>query len=375
MPNNEDLLYQIGLTLIPGIGSINAKKLVSYIGNVRDIFKETKQKLLKIPGIGEILANEIINQNVLHIAENELKFIEKEKINITFYLDKNFPERLKNCEDSPIILFYKGNTDFNSRKILSIIGTRNNTPEGKDITDKLIEYLATSGHNPIIVSGLAYGIDIIAHKAAIKNNLQTFAVLGHGLDIIYPAQHKSIADKIITQGALITEFLSKSRIDKQNFVKRNRIVAGISDATIVVESAEKGGALITAEIANSYNRDVFAFPGRITDKFSEGCNKLIKTNKAVLIESYKDIEYILGWDTTENKKKEVQTTLFYEFTDDEKKIISTLKEQNELLIDTISSRTQLPMSKVSALLLNLEFAGMVKCLPGKIFSVNSNVNI
>jgi len=370
--NDNNLLYQIGLTLIPGIGSINAKKLISYIGSVEDIFKEKKPKLLKIPGIGEILADEIINQNTLTRAEQELKFIEKEKISAVFYLDKNFPERLKHCEDSPILLFYKGQTNFNSKKIISIIGTRDATQEGKDTTEKFIEDLTLSGHKPIIVSGLAYGIDIYAHKAALKNNLETYAVFGHGLDITYPAQHKNIADKIENQGVLLTEFLSKSRIDKQNFVKRNRIVAGISDATVVIESAEKGGALITAEIANSYNRDVFAFPGRVTDKYSVGCNKLIKSNKAVLIESYKDIEYILGWTTTESKKNPVQTALFYQFNDDEKKIVEVLKSENELTIDTISSRTQLQMSKISALLLNLEFAGIIKCLPGKIFVLSSN---
>jgi DNA processing protein len=372
--SSDKLLYQIGLTMIPGIGSINAKKLISYIGSEEAVFKEKKSQLIEIPGIGEILADEIINQDILKNAEQEINFINKEKINTVFYLDKNFPERLKHCEDSPVLLYYKGETNFNSQKILSIIGTRNATNEGKEITEKLIEDLAVVGHKPIIVSGLAYGIDIYAHKAALKNNLQTFAVLGHGLDILYPAQHKSIAEKIITQGALITEFTSKSRIDKQNFVKRNRIVAGISDATIVIESAEKGGALITAEIANSYNRDVFAFPGRINDKYSEGCNKLIKINKAMLIENYKDLEYILGWNITEKKKNEVQTLLFYDFTDDEKKIIQVLKLENGLMIDTISSRTQLPMSKVSALLLNMEFAGILKCLPGKIFSLIGNVN-
>lgn len=370
--NNNNLLYQIGLTLIPGIGSINAKKLISYLGSVDEVFRAKKNQLLKIPGFGEFIANEIINQNVLKTAEQELKFIEKEKINTTFYLDKNFPERLKHCEDSPVLLFYKGQTDFNTSKIISIIGTRNATPEGKEITEKLIEDLTVTGHNPVIVSGLAYGIDIYAHKAALKNNLQTFAVLGHGLDIIYPAQHKSVAEKIISQGALISEFISNSRVDKQNFVRRNRIVAGISDATIVVESGEKGGALITAEIANSYNRDVFAFPGRISDKYSEGCNKLIKSNKAMLIESYKDLEYILGWDISENKKNNIQPSLFYEFSEDEKKIVEILKQENELLIDTISARTHLPMSKVSASLLNMEFAGILKCLPGKIFSLNSN---
>lgn len=372
--NKDLLLYQIGITLIQGVGSINAKKLISYLGSIEAVFKEKKPKLLKIPGVGESLANEIINQQVLFRAEEEIKFIEKENINTVFYLDKKYPERLKNCEDSPILFYYKGDVDFNSPKILSIIGTRNSTSEGRENTEKLIEDLTNCGHNPVIVSGLAYGIDICAHKAALKNNLQTFAVLGHGLDTLYPAQHRSYAEKIINQGALISEFHSKSRADRQNFVKRNRIVAGISDATIIVESAEKGGALITAEMANSYNKDVFAFPGRVTDKYSEGCNKLIKSNKAVLIENYKDIEYILGWDISDKKHKPIQTALFYEFTEDEKKIIEILKEENDLYIDTICTRTNLQMSKVSAMLLNMEFSGIIKCLPGKIFSLSSNIN-
>ncbi|MBN1251770.1 MAG: DNA-processing protein DprA, partial [Bacteroidales bacterium] len=307
---NENLNYKIALGMISGIGNMNAKKLIAYIGSVEGIFKEKRQNLEKIPGIGTKLSLEISNSNALNEAEQEISFINKNNIEAIFFTEKTYPERLKHCEDSPIIIYKKGKFDLNKTKILSIVGTRNASQYGKDNCNKLITDLFESGHNPLIVSGLAYGVDICAHKAAIKNNLATVAVLGHGLDIIYPAAHKNYAKEILQNGALLSEFSSNSKLDPSNFVKRNRIIAGMSDATIVVESAKKGGSLITAELANSYNRDVFAFPGRINDKFSEGCNLLIKTNRAALIESYKDIEYILGWEKKD--KKAVQGKLFIE---------------------------------------------------------------
>jgi len=372
--NEEILKYQISLTLITGIGNVNAKKLIAYVGSVEAIFKESKVKLMKIPGIGEFLATEIVKFQDFSKAEKEIEFCKKEKIVPHFYLTPSFPDRLKKLEDAPILLYVKGNVDFNKAKVISIIGTRKASSEGKENCEKLISDLKTAGHEPIIVSGLAYGIDICAHKAALKNQFVTIAVLGHGLDVIYPAEHKSFSEKIENQGALITEFLSKSRIDKQNFVRRNRIVAGISDATIVVESAEQGGALITAELANAYGKDVFAFPGRVNDKYSVGCNKLIKKQKAVLIEDFKDIEYILGWE--QNKaEKAVQTSLFYNFNEEEKLIINILKTEKELTIDAICIQANLPMSKISSILLNLEFAGAVRCLPGKIYTITNSFNV
>jgi DNA processing protein len=240
-----------------------------------------------------------------------------------------------------------------------------------NICNELIRDLNENGHNAIIVSGLAYGIDIVSHKAALKNSLKTIAVLGHGLDRIYPSSHKKIAKNIISQGALLTEFLSDTNPDRANFVKRNRIIAGLSDATIVVESAEKGGSLITADIANSYNRDVFAFPGRVNDKYSVGCNKFIKSNRAALIENFKDLEYILGWDVGEAKPKVIQKKLFVNLSDDEKIIVEFLKENDKQSIDIICVKTNFPMSKVSAMLLNLEFSGIVKSLPGKYYSLSN----
>ncbi len=366
---NDDLKYKIALSLIPKVGHVTAKKLVSYVGSFEGVFKESKKNLLKIPGIGKILANLIIDSNVIPIAEEEIEFIQKKKVVPVFYLDKTYPERLKHCDDAPILLYTFGNTDLNLRKILSVVGTRKATIEGKTFCENLITDLADRGHNPTIVSGLAYGIDAVAHNSALKNNLPTIAVLGHGLDIIYPASHKKLAKEVIKNGMLMTDFPSKSIRDKNNFIKRNRIIAGLSDATIVVESAEKGGALITADIANSYNRDVFAVPGRITDMYSKGCNNLIKTNKASMLTKVEDLEYILGWEPNDKKNNIVQKELFIELSKDEKRLVDILKEQDELPIDSICIKADMPTSKVSPILLNLEFMGIVKTLPGKLYKL------
>jgi len=364
--NDPLLKYKIAITQIPKIGSINAKKIIAYVGSIEAVFKETKKALKKIPGIGESIATNILNQDVLIRAEKEIEFIEKHNIKTLFYLDENYPKRLKQCEDSPVLFYYKGETDFNAPKILSIIGTRNATSNGIDNCNKLIEDLKSNGHKPLIISGLAYGIDICSHKAALKNNLETVAVLGHGLHTIYPANHRSTAVEITNNGALLTEFLSNSKIERSNFVKRNRIIAGLSDATIVVESASKGGALITANIANSYNRDVFAFPGRTTDEYSAGCNILIKTNKAALISSAKDIEYILQWDT---QKQPIQTEIFNNLTTNEQLIVDALKNEERINIDNIAYKTNLPISQVVSLLFNLEFSGVVKSMPGNMYAI------
>jgi DNA processing protein len=367
------LKYKIGIEMIPKVGSINAKKLIAYCGGVEAVFKQSKKALLKIPGIGEFLAKEIVDQKILGIAEKEVEFIEKFGIKSLFYLDAEYPERLRQCDDCPIVLFIKGNAeiDFNREKYISIVGTRKATDYGKKTCEDIIIGLAHKGYKPIIVSGLAYGIDIIAHKAALKNNLQTIAVLGHGLDIIYPISHRNVAKDIVETGALITDFPSKTKFDRNNFIKRNRIIAGLSDATIVVESGSEGGALITADLANSYNREVFAVPGNVGSKYSEGCNQLIKTNKAALVETSDDIEYFLGWEPIDIKKQPKQIILFSQLTEDEQKIVEYLKGVDQESIDMISVKVQIPVSKVSSLLLNLEFAGIVRCKPGKSFSLIS----
>ncbi len=363
----DDLIYKIGIGLIPGIGDMMAKKLISYCGGVEAVFHEKKANLLKIPNVGEVLATSVVNQDILKRAEKEIDFMHRHQINYSFYLDDNYPRRLKNCPDSPVIFFYKGNVDFEHSKIVSIVGTRKATSYGKELCNKIVDELYP--HHPIVVSGLAYGIDICAHRAALRNGLPTIAVLGHGLSQIYPATHAATAREIAGQGALLTEFLSDSLIDRNNFVRRNRLIAGLADLTIVVESNMRGGALITADIANSYNRDVFAFPGRLTDEYSSGCNWLIKTNKASLLQSVKDIEYLMNWD---DDKIPLNTTptqreLFPSVSPEEEMLLLHLKQHGECAIDNLSVLLNMPVSKVSPLLLNLELSGCIRSLPGKMY--------
>ncbi|MBN2613510.1 MAG: DNA-processing protein DprA [Bacteroidales bacterium] len=364
---SEDALrYKIGISLIPKIGPILTRRLIAYSGSLDAVFNEKKSSLLKIPGFGDKIAKEIKSAKVLDIADKEIEYIKKNNITPLFYLDENYPQRLKQCEDAPVIIYMKGKTDLNRQKTLSIVGTRSATDYGKELCTNLLEGLSTSHNDVLIISGLAYGIDICAHKAALKNNLHTIAVLGHGLGTIYPSTHRNIAEQIVGQGALLTEFTSKETPEAPNFVKRNRIIAGLADATIVVESGEKGGALITADLANSYNRDVFAFPGRTIDKYSVGCNKLIKTNKAALIEDYKDLEYLMGWQARKANEA-TQKFLFTELNDEEKMVMELFEKNAELSIDQIALQCNVPVSKISYLLINLEFNGLIKCLPGKVY--------
>jgi DNA processing protein len=365
---NSDLKYKIALTLIPNIGDILAKRLVAYCGGVEAVFNEKKAALEKIPGIGTAYANSIINHTAFNRAEEEIKFIEKNNITPLFYLDSNYPKRLSHCEDNPVMLYFKGNCNLNAEKIISIVGTREATEYGKRMCEKLIADLAI--HHVTIISGLAYGIDICAHKAALDNKLPTVCTLAHGLDRMYPAVHKNTAEKMLENGGWLTDFTSNTIPDRENFPRRNRIVAGISDATIVIESKKSGGSLITADIANSYNRDVFAFPGRVDDVCSEGCNAIIKQNKAALIQSAADLVYILGWEQTKKANAPQQKQLFIELSNEEETLVNALKEKESVGIDDLCFIAKLPMSKVSALLLTLEFSGIVRSLPGKAYRLN-----
>ena len=365
---DESLKYKLALSLIPNIGDILAKRLVAYCGSAEAIFREKKSMLEKIPGIGTSKINDIINQHVFDRVEEEMIFIEKNNIIPIFYLDSEYPKRLIHCEDSPILLYFKGNANLNAEKMISIVGTREATDYGKRICEKLIADLAP--HNVTIVSGLAYGIDIYAHKAALENNLPTLCTLAHGLDKIYPSIHKSVAIKMLENGGWLTHFTSKTIPDRENFPSRNRIVAGISDATIVIESKLNGGSLITADIANSYSRDVFAFPGRVDDICSEGCNMIIKNNKAALIQSAADLVFALGWENEENRKAPQQKKLFIELNVTEECLVNIIRAKETITIDDLCLVSKLPMSKVSATLLTLEFSGVVKSLPGKIYRMN-----
>lgn len=364
---DENLKYKIAISLIPHIGDLRAKRLISYCGSAEAVFSEKKAALEKIPGIGEANAKAVLTQKVFERVDQEIKFIEKNKITPLFYLDKEYPKRLTHCEDSPVLLYFKGKANLNSEKIISIIGTREATDYGKQLCEKLIADLTP--YNPIIVSGLAYGIDICAHKAAMDNNLTTVCGLGHGLDKIYPAVHRTYAEKMLENGGWLSDFTSGTTPDRENFPRRNRIVAGMSDATIVVESKVGGGSLITADIANSYNRDVFAFPGRVNDECSVGCNNLIKQNKAALIQSAADIIYIMGWEQ-KLKNAPIQKQLFVELKPEEEILVNLLKEKDSVNVDDICLFAKMPMSKVSSLLLTLEFSGIVKSLPGKRYRLN-----
>lgn len=365
MQQLDQLKYQIGISLIPKIGTAHAKKLIAYTGSAEAVFHEKSSALEKIPGIGSMLAGIISSSKVLGRAEDEIKFITDNHIRYSYFQDDDFPYRLKECEDGPILFFYKGMVDFNTHKIISIVGTRRPTAYGKQMVKELIYGLQQRGHAPLIVSGLAFGIDIQAHKLSLECNFPTIAVLAHGLDRIYPSEHKESARQMLKHGALVTEFLSYTNPDPQNFVKRNRIIAGLSDATIVIESGPKGGSLITADIANSYNRDVFAYPGRAKDEMSLGCNALIADNKAMMVRDAADFEQAMGWQTQAGKKI-IQTKLFHELSEKEKYIIEKLREQNDIQVDSLAMKVDFPISVLNALLLQLEFSGMLQVLPGKI---------
>ena len=369
---NIETKYQIALSLIKGIGPKLARNLVAYLGSVNVFFEEKKLDFTKIPGIGEIISSMLkeVNKNeLLKIAEEELNFIEKFNIKPLFFLDDDYPKRLSFCEDAPIILYYKGAANLDSLRIISIVGTRRPTDYGLSFCDKFVTELAHNYPETIIVSGLAYGIDICAHRAAFKNSLPTVAVLAHGFDRMYPAAHGNAAREMLNKGALVTEFVKNTNPDKQNFIRRNRIIAGIADATIVIESAKKGGALITANIANSYNRDVFALPGRINDVTSSGCNNLIKTNQANLLESVNDLAYIMGWES-KSSQKEIQPTIFAQpETEEEKIIMDILLVEKEMNLNLLALRCEMPVGKVAATLLELEFKNLVKSCPGGIYKL------
>ena len=360
----NDLFYLLALQRIEGVGDIMAKKLLTHLGNAEAIFKEKSAHLSKIDGVGSVLLQNLKDKTVFEKASQELEFIGSNDINVAYFQDENYPERLKHCIDGPVLLFTAGNINLKNKRIISIVGTRQITSYGTEFCRKLIEDLAAL--DPIIVSGFAYGVDIVAHQCAMEKNLQTIGVLAHGLNQIYPKTHKKYVAKMEQNGGFMTEFWSSSNPDKENFVRRNRIVAGMTEATIVIESADRGGSLITANIANDYNRDVFAVPGRITDKYSQGCNNLIKTQKANLLTSAADLIYILNWDI-ETKLKPVQKQLFVSLDADEQKVYDYLLKTGKELMDIIALRCDFPIHKISGMLLNMELKGVIRPLPGKLF--------
>jgi DNA processing protein len=365
---SPDLIYQIALTQIPQIGPVQAKILLQHC-DAEEVFHAKKHFLEKIEGIGPVRAASVASFKDFSKAEEEIKFIEKYKIKPLFLTNPAYPKRLLNCYDSPTMLYYRGDADLNAAKMVAIIGTRSNTDYGKQVTEKIVKDL--SAQNITIVSGLAYGVDAIAHKAAIKNGLPTVGVMAHGLDQIYPAEHTALAKDMVKHGGgLLTEFRSKTKPDRHNFPSRNRIVAGMCDATIVVETSIKGGSMITAELANGYNKDVFAFPGRITDAKSNGCNYLIKSNKALLLTEASELIITMGWASAKKNQARKQKELFIELSPDEKIVTAILGEKDTVPIDEINLKSGLSSSAVAAAILSLELQNVIVSLPGKLYRLS-----
>jgi DNA processing protein len=360
----QDLFYLLALQRVEGVGDIMAKKLLTHCGSAEAVFKTKTTQLAAIDGVGSWTLKNLKDKSVFDKANAELEYIKSNDINAVYFQDEKYPDRLKHCIDGPLLLFTSGNIDLKNRKIISIVGTRQITSYGTEFCRKLIEDLAPL--DPVIVSGFAYGVDIVAHQLAMEHNLQTIAVVAHGLNQIYPKTHKKYVAKVEENGGFMTEFWSSSNPDKENFVRRNRIVAGMSEATIVIESADRGGSLITANMANDYNRDVFAVPGRVTDKYSQGCNNLIKTQKANVLTSAADLVYILNWDI-QKESKPVQKQLFVTLEDDEQKVYDYLLKTGKEIMDIIALRCDFPIYKISGMLLNMELKGVVRPLPGKLF--------
>ena len=368
LSNNS--IYQIALTCIKGVGVAHARNLMEAMGDEESVFKGDIARLSSIPGISKRLISEIRSPEVLRKSEKELLFMENNKIDFHFFTDNSYPQRLTNCVDAPLVLYSKGKSSFNSDKVISIVGTRNSTKYGQDFCNEFIKEISSKIPNIQIVSGLAYGVDIGAHRAALKNNISTVAVLAHGLDRIYPHLHRQTAIEMIEDGALLTEFKSETNPDKHNFVRRNRIVAGMSDAVIVVESPLKGGSLITADIANSYFRDVFALPGRIKDKMSTGCNKLISDNKAVLLQNTDHFISSMGWDDDKiDKKVPKQQELFLELNGEEEKIFNALQQNNSMHVNALSIELNISVTELFMTLLELEMKNIIEALPGGMYQL------
>ncbi len=358
----EELRALLALKKAPLIGDIMAKRLIREYGSAQDVFKQKPATIASIEGIGEKKAAFVTNKDLFHKADKELKYTADHNITCRVFTDDDYPERLKYCVDGPIVYFEKGTIHWDNPYILSIVGTRQITTNGSAFLDKFMAGIAPL--NPIIVSGYAYGVDILAHQLALEHGLQTVAVMAHGLNQTYPRNHEAYNEKVMENGGFITDFWHTDTFDRNNFLGRNRIIAGLSEATVVIESAAKGGSLVTAELANSYNREVFAVPGRVNDKYSAGCNQLIKQSKAHLLTTAADIPYILGW---QERNVAVQKQLFVELNDDEKLIFNHLKKKDKELLDIIALEINKPVHQVASLLMSMELKGVIKPLPGKQF--------
>lgn len=363
---NNQLLHQIGITLLQGIGPRKASHLVSKLGTVEAIFHEKLQTIHHLTGFGKNVLTNMQREKALELAEEQVNYVDKHGIQTHFYLDSNYPRRLKQCDDAPLLLYSKGNLDPNPSRVLSIVGTRMSTDYGRNLCEELIPALAQSQVQ--VLSGMAYGIDICAHQLCVKNNIQTIGVLGHGLDRLYPSSHLRTAEQMFLNGGLMTEFIPGTKPDRENFPMRNRIVAGMADATIVIESKKSGGSLITAELANDYNRDVFAYPGNVGQQFSEGCNLLIQKHKAQLIMNGADFLKQMNWEDQKNAKT-VQRSCFIELNEEEQHLCKHLEGSSGEHVDVLALKTKLSISALNVQLFHLEMKGVVRSMPGKKYSL------
>jgi DNA processing protein len=365
----SELLYRTALTKIPKVGAVTSKNLIAYFGSAEGIFKARRSDLTHISGIGDTIAQSILSSEVLKWAENELAFIADNNIQVLFHTDANYPRRLKTLNDCPMQLYYQGNTDLNAARVVGIVGTRQPTGYGQRMVQEIVDDLKQ--YKPLIISGLAYGIDIAAHRRCLTNDMPTVGIMGNGLQRIYPHEHRASAFDMCKNGGLLTEYPSDQSPDAMHFPMRNRIIAGMCDVMIVVETAAKGGSMITANMAADYDRELFAVPGRTDDKKSKGCNDLIRRQKAHLMESVEDIAKHLSWADMDAKKAAPQAQLFVELNEVEQLIVDNLRKyEHGAVIDALSYDTLLPQSRLASVLLTLEFKGVVRALPGKRFVIN-----
>jgi DNA processing protein len=365
----NEAFYYLALSMIPGLGAIQSKKLVAYCGGVEAVFSQNKPALLKIPGIGKHLAEQLIHHQVFGEAEREIRYCEERSIQLLAYSDTDFPRRLKQCVDSPLVLFVEGELDLNPPLAIAIVGTRRSTNNGKQFIYKLLEEL--SRFKLQIISGMALGIDAHAHRGSLLNGLPTVGVVAHPLHMLYPSSHRKLRHAMLEKhSGLVSEYSSSCKLLPGNFPMRNRIVAGMSDATLVVESGEKGGALITADLANSYNRDVFAVPGRWNDTYSKGCNHLIKTHQAQLVESASDLIHYMGWETQEEKKSSIQRVLAFDLDPEEQVLVDLIKDEDSMAVDMLRLKSGFSAGKLASTLLQLELNGVIQVLPGDRYTLN-----
>ena len=367
--SSQEILNTAILTRLSYYHLNTMAELYRQLGSATAIVEQRKELRTLFPSLPRKISEALSDIDAVRKrAEEELAYAERHGITVLTPLDDGYPRRLKECDDAPLMLFYKGTADLNATHIINIVGTRHSTPYGQDLIRRFVADLRTLCPDVLIVSGLAYGIDICAHRQALDNGLATIGVLAHGLDDLYPTAHRDTANRMVAQGGLLTEFMTRTNADKLNFVRRNRITAGISDACVLVESAAKGGGLITTRISKDYNRDVFAFPGPVGAPYSEGCNRLIRDNGAALITSAEDLVRAMGWEQdallAQARRQGIERQLFPDLSADEQKVVDVLQKNNDLQLNIISVKCALPVGTVTSLLFTLEMKGVVKAFAG-----------